>query len=135
MMTRKRTWAVWVLAALAVLAGIVDLLDAARYMGWLPVAGLGDLNFFIANANWLGALLSAVVGVIWFVVAKWLYDLNPNGWVFVAVIAVFNLIVLGLALLGRSSWAAVSLGVIVNAIALILAMLPGTKEAFAQTEV
>jgi hypothetical protein len=131
-MARERTWAVWILVVLAVIAGIVDLLDAARYMGWLPVASLGPLNFILTGANWFGALLSAVVGVIWFVVAKWLYDLNPNGWVFVVLIAVFNLGLLGLALIGRSTWTAVSVGVIINAIALILALLPGTKTAFAQ---
>lgn len=132
-MTRERNWAVWVLAALAAIAGILNLLDAARYMGWLPIASLGNLNFFIPSANWLGAMLSAIVGVIWFVVAKWLYDLNPQGWSFVVVIAIFNLILLLLAWLGSSSWTAISLNVIVNAIALILALLPNTRAAFGQT--
>jgi hypothetical protein len=130
-MTRERNWAVWVLAALAVIAGILNLLDAARYMGWLPIASLGNLNFFLPSANWLGALLSAAVGVIWFVAAGWLYNLNPEGWLFVIVIAIFNLILLALAWI-NSSWTAVSLGVIVNAIALILALLPSTRAAFGQ---
>jgi len=131
-MTRERTLAVWLLIALAVIAAIVDFFDAARYMGWLPVASLGELNFFIEDAYWLGALLSAGLGVIWLVVAKWLYDLNPQGWIFVVVIAGFNLFLLLLAWLG-SSWTAVSLGVIVNGLALLMALLPSTREAFAQT--
>lgn len=128
-MTRERNWAVWVLAALAVLAGIVNLLDALRYMGWLPVASLGNLNFFLPEANWIGALLAAGVGIIWFAVAGWLYNLNPEGWLFVVIIAVINLILLGLAWIS-SSWTAVSLGVFINLIALILAILPGTRAAF-----
>ncbi len=133
-MTRERNWAVWVLIVLAVIAGIVNLLDAARYMGWLPIASLGNLTFFLPSANWIGALLSAAVGVIWFVAAGWLYNLNPEGWLFVIVIAIFNLILLALAWIGSSSWEAVSLGVIVNAIALILALLPSTRAAFGQAE-
>src|SRR5512145_1482258 len=132
-MARERNWAVWILAALAVIAGIMNLLDAARYMGWLPIASLGNLNFIIPGANWLGALLSAIVGVVWFVIARWLYDRNPNGWVAFVMIAVFNLFLLTLAWLGRSSWTSVSLSVIVNAIALILALLPGTQAAYGQT--
>jgi hypothetical protein len=117
----------------AVVAGILAVLDALRYMGWLPVAALGNLNFFIPDVYWLGAGLSALVAVIWFAVARQLYNLNPQGWLFVVVIAVFNLIVLALALLGQTSWTAISLAVIVNVIALILAILPSTKRAFGQS--
>ncbi len=131
-MTRERNWAVWVLAALAFVAGLLALVDAARYMGWLPIAALGDLKFVVPSVNWLGAFLSVIVGFIWFGVAKQLYDLNPQGWLFVVVIAAFNLILLGLALLGRSTWSAVSLGLLVSAAALVLALLPGTKAAFGQ---
>jgi hypothetical protein len=131
-MTRKRNWAVWVLAALAFVAGLLALVDAARYMGWLPIAVLGDLKFVVPSANWLGATLSVLIGFIWFGVAKQLYDLNPQGWLFVVVIAIINLILLGLALLGRSSWSAVSLGMLVSAAVLVLALLPGTKTAFGQ---
>ncbi len=133
-MTHERNWATWVLAGLAVIAGILALLDAMRYLGWLPIASLGNLNFFVPSANWIGALLSAAVGVIWFVVAGWIYNLNPQGWIFVVVIAIFNLILLLLAWIGGSSWTAISLEVIVNVIALILALLPSTRAAFGQTQ-
>lgn len=131
-MSQERNWAVWVLVVLAVIAGILNLLDAARYMGWLPIAALGNLNFFLSSANWLGALFAFMLGVIWFAVAKWLYDLRPQGWTFVVIVAILNLILLLLAWIGRSTWTAISLGVIVNAAALILALLPNTREAFGQ---
>ena len=38
---KQRTWAIYVLFILAIIAGIMALLDAARYMGWLPIASLG----------------------------------------------------------------------------------------------
>ena len=129
---RQRNWAVYVLAAVAVIAGILSFLDAARYMGWLPIATLGDLKFVLPSAKWFAAIMAAIVGVIWFVVAGWIWNLNPSGWLFVVVIAIINLVFLFMAILGKSTFSAVALQVAVNAIALILALLPGTKRAFGQ---
>ncbi|MFN2107874.1 MAG: hypothetical protein ACK2UJ_23575, partial [Candidatus Promineifilaceae bacterium] len=111
---KQRTWAVYLLFILAIIAGLLAFLDAARYMGWLPIATLGEMKFTLPSAQWLGALLSALVGVIWFVVAKWIWDLNESGRLFILVIAVVNLIVLVLAILGATSFSAVALQVIVN---------------------
>lgn len=132
---RQRNWAVYVLVIIAVIAGILALLDAARYMGWLPITIpiLGQqVSFVLPNAQWLAAILSATVGVIWLVVAWWLWTLNPSGWLFVIVIAIFNLILLLLAVLGQTTLSAVALQVLVNVVALVLALLPGTKAAFGQ---
>ena len=128
--TPHRNWAVYVLFALAAIAGILAFVDAARYMGWLPIATLGELKFALPSAAWFAAIMSAIVGVIWFVVAKWIWDLNPSGLLFVMVISVVNLIFLGLAILGQSTFQSVLPALLVNVIALVLALLPGTKAAF-----
>jgi len=127
---KERTWAVYVLFILAIIAGVLALMDAARYMGWLPIATLGELKFALPNAHWLGALLEVLVGVIWFVVAKWIWDLNESGRLFILVISVVNLIVLVLAILGQTTFSAVALQILVNVVALVLALLPSTEEAF-----
>jgi hypothetical protein len=130
---KQRTWAVYILFILAIIAGILALLDAARYMGWLPISittALGELKFTLPSAQWLGAILSAIVGVIWFVVAKWIWDLNESGRLFILVIAVVNLIILVLAILGQSTIQSVMLALIVNILALVLALLPSTEAAF-----
>ncbi len=132
---RQRNWAVYILVIVAVIAGILALLDAARYMGWLPftIPLLGrEISFVIPNAQWLGAIMSALVGVIWLVVAWWLWTLNPSGWLFVIVIAIFNLILLLLAVLGQTTFSSVAVQVLVNVVGLVLALLPGTKAAFGQ---
>ena len=127
---RDRTFAVVILAALAVVAGILSFLDAARYMGWLPIATFGDMKFVLPQAQWFAAIMAAIVGVIFFVVASWLWNQNPSGWLFVVVITIFNLIFLFLAILGQTSFSDVLLQIAVNALALILALLPSTKQAF-----
>lgn len=130
---RERNWAVWVLVILAVIAGILALVDAARYMGWLafsiPVMGK-DISFVLPNAQWFAALMSALVGVIYFVVAGWLYNLNPSGWLFVVVIALIDIVFLFLAILGKSTFSSVAVQLVVNAALLILAFLPGTQAAY-----
>ncbi len=126
---RHRTPAIVVLAVIAVIGGLLALWDTLQYLGWAPYT-LGNLTFFTPSISWLGALLSAIVALIWFSVASQLWNLNPQGWLFVVVIAVFYLILLGLAWLGSSSWQAVAPGIILSAVALILGLLPSTKAAF-----
>ena len=130
-MGRQRTAAVTILTALAVVAGILEVIDILRYLGMLPMGEVLGLQFY--GVNWLGAILSAVVAVIWFSVARQLWNLDAQGWLFVVVIAILNLILLLVAVAGRSTFQAVSLEVIVNAAALILALLPSTKAAFGRS--
>lgn len=128
--TPKRTIWIWILIVVAVLIAISNLVDAARYMGWLPIAALGDLNFFMPSASWLGALMAVVVAAIWLWAAKKLYDLDPRGWLFVVAIAVINLIVLFLALIGDNTFTDILPGVVLNVAALVIGMLPSTQAAF-----
>jgi hypothetical protein len=65
-------------------------------------------------------------------VARQLWNLDPQGWLFVVVIAIVNLIFLLIAILGETSFQAVSWNIIVNALALVLALLPNTRAAFGQ---
>jgi predicted flap endonuclease-1-like 5' DNA nuclease len=58
-------------------------------------------------------------------------DPDPSGWL--SWSCIINLIFLFLAILGKTTFSAVALQVIVNAAALILALLPSTKAAFRPT--
>lgn len=129
---RSRTIWIWLLIIVAVLIAISDLVDAARYMGWLPIAQLGNLEFALPSAAWLGALMSVLLAAIWFWVARNLYNLDPRGWLFVVAIATINLIFLFLALIGSTTFQAILPGVVLNGLALIIGMLPSTKAAFGQ---
>jgi hypothetical protein len=128
--TRQRNWAVYVLAGLAVLAALAALFDAARYMGWLPIATFGEIKFFMPNVQWFAAIMAVVLAFIWFMVAGWIWNLNPSGWLFMVVMAVINLIFLFLAVLGQTTFTSVMVQIVINALVLILAFLPGTQRAF-----
>jgi hypothetical protein len=129
---RSRTIWVWLLIIAAVLIAISDLLDAARFMGWISHPMFDQMEFFSTGARWMGALLSLLVAGIWLWTAKRLYELDPRGWLFVVAIATINLIFLFMALFGGNTFSDILRGVVLNAAALVIGMLPSTKAAFGQ---
>jgi hypothetical protein len=124
----RRTLLITILAILAVVAGVLAVIDTLRFLGLLPFYTLGELKFF--NTSFFGAILSGLVALIWFSTAAQIWRLDPRGWLFIVTIATLNLIFLVMALIGRSTWEAVALGIVVNAVALIIGLLPSTKAAF-----
>jgi hypothetical protein len=118
------------LALLAALAGVLAIGDVLRYLGILPIISLGPVEFF--GVSILGAILAAVVAVIWFWAARGLWNMDPQAWLFVVVIAVVYLIFDVIAIIGGSSFQAMLPSIIVSALALILAVLPSTREAYQQ---
>jgi hypothetical protein len=130
---KARPAAMTVLVIIAVIAGISALLNALRYMGWLPVTistSLGNLTFNMPSFQWLGALIELFIALIWFSVARQLWSLDQRGWWFVVIISVINLIYLSLVVIGPAPMQAVWWGIAINAIALIVALLPNTQAAF-----
>lgn len=129
---RSRTIWIWLLIIAAVLIAISDLLDAARFMGWISHPAFDQMEFFSRGTRWLGALLSLLVAGIWFWTAMRLYELDPRGWLFVVTIAVINLIFLLMALFGGNTFGDIGINVVMNVLALIIGLLPSTKAAFGQ---
>ena len=127
---RHRTFAVTVLAIIAVIAGIWNVMDTLRYLGLIPVVEVMGFGLKLWNVNWLGAILSGIVALIWFAVAGQLWRLDERGWLFVVMIAAFDLFFLFLAMIGGTSFQAIAPVVILCAVALLLALLPSTKDAF-----
>jgi hypothetical protein len=117
---------VTILAALAVLLAVLNAIATLRFLGFLPFIGPLDIRTF----NLWYALLYGLMTYIWAWVAKMLWEVNPQGWMFMAVIAVFNLCLDFVILVTGGSWFDVSFSVIVNALILIYMMLPGVREAF-----
>src|SRR5260370_35895693 len=85
-MGRQRNAAVVILTTLAVVAGVLELVDVLRYLGSLPMGEGLSLQFY--GVNWLGAILSAIVAAIWLSRARQLWKLDRRGWQFVGVIAI-----------------------------------------------
>ncbi len=128
-MTKKRPFGVTLLALLAGAATVVALIHTLQMLHLLPISGpFGEARFFTFDL--LGALLWGVMGLIYLWVFRMLWNLDAQGWLFVVVIAVFNLILAVLSIIGDSTWQSMMPAMLINGLILIYAMLPGTKDAF-----
>ena len=129
----KRPFAVTLLAIIAAIAGIIAVLDVLRYLGLLsftiPFMGT-EVSFY--GQNLFGALMAGIVAAIWFWAASKVWQLDPQGWSFVVVIAIIYLIFDVVAMFGGTSINEMMLSIGASVLALILGFLPGTRAAFGQ---
>jgi hypothetical protein len=126
--TIKRPFPVTLLAILAGIAALFAAIHALQGLGILPyVIGPVKLNSF----NLWNFLMWGLMAYIWVWLVQMLWHMEPQAWMFLALISTFNLILDFFAMLGSTtSFSDVSLSFIVNAIILLYCMLPGTKRAF-----
>jgi hypothetical protein len=120
----QRTAAITILAILAVVAGIVAVVDTLRYLQFLfsPLSFLG--------APILGAILSGLVAIIWFWAASRIWNVDPQGWLFMVSIAAIYLIFDIIAIIAGTPVELLLPSIFVSALALILGLLPSTKREF-----
>ena len=125
----KRTAAMVILAVIAVVAGLVAVVDTLRYLQWL----FSPLDFL--GSPFLGAALSALVALIWFATAVQIWNGDPRGWLFMVSIATIFLIIDVIYIIGSDLPVEASLelmmpSIFISLLALILCLLPSTKREF-----
>jgi hypothetical protein len=126
---KQRPLAVTLLGIVALVAGVIVLLEALLFFG-IAFFGLTQLSFF--GVAWLGGILSLVVALIWLSTSRQLFSLDPRGWTFVVVISILTLIINVIGLLGGNSFNSLWWSFIAPVLALVLSFLPGTRAAFGQ---
>ena len=128
-MTKKRPFGVTLLALLAGLAFLAALIHTLQMLHLFPISGpFGETHFFTFDL--LGAFLWGVMAAIYLWVFRMLWNLDPQGWLFVVVIATLNLILAVMSIFGDSTWQSMLPSLVVNGLVLIYGLMPGTKSAF-----
>ena len=129
METKKRPFGVTVLAILAGIAAILAVIHFLQAIGLFPymIGPIAIRGFSLWNA-----IMWALMIWVWTWLVKMLWDVDPQAWLFLAVISVFNLIFDFVLILGAATWNDISLNIIVNALILAYVMLPSTRKAFGQ---
>lgn len=128
---KQRPFAVTVLAVLSGIAAVFAAMHALQALGILPLffaSGPG-----IPNANWWSALMWALMVWVWVWLARMLWNVEPQAWMFLAIISVFNLILDTMSIIFGgygTTFSDYSLSFLVNGVILLYVMLPGTKAAF-----
>ena len=126
-MVRNRPFVITILAILAGLAALQALVYTLQMLHLLPI-WIGNVSFF--TFDFWGALLWGIMFLIWIWVFRKLWNVDPQGWLFMVLLSGLNLIMAFLSILGSSSWEAMSTAIIINGLILIYCLLPGTKRAF-----
>jgi hypothetical protein len=127
LMARDRPFVVTILALLALLGAAQALIVTLQMLHLLPVY-IGELHFW--TFDFWGALMWGILFLIYMWIFRMLWNVEPQGWLFLVIISGLNLILAFLYLLGGSSWEALSAAIIINGLILIYCLLPGTKKAF-----
>jgi hypothetical protein len=126
-MTKERPIGVTILAFLAILGAINAFIYTLQMLHLLPTY-LGPIAFY--QFSLIGAFFWGLLFFIWLAVFRMLWEVQPQGWMFMVLIAVFDLIYGIICVLGGSSWEAMAPIIIISGLILIYCLLPGTKQAF-----
>jgi hypothetical protein len=119
-----------VVTILAIGAGILAVLAGfhlLQTLGIVPfVVGPFQVRYFSFFYAIMWGLLVWVY--IWLIRALWRVD--PQAWIFLVVVTMFNLIVDFVMVLGESTWSDVSASFLLNGLILLYCVLPSTRRTF-----
>ena len=119
----NRPFGVTVLTVLATILAVLSGFAALRFFGLI----FGMVN--VPGALW-HAFMFALMAWVYSWLAQMLWNMQPQAWMFLAVVTVFNLMVELLVIIGNGSYADVQASFVLNGLILIYIMLPGTRRAF-----
>jgi hypothetical protein len=125
----KRPFPVTLLAILAGVAAVLAVIHALQALGIVPyVIGQVKVN---TSLNLWNFLMWALMVYIWVWLIQMLWTMQPQAWLFLAVITTFNILLDFVNILSSTStFSDFSLSFLVNGIILLYCLLPGTKRAF-----
>ncbi len=125
----KRPFPVTLLAILAGIAAFFAAIHALQGLGILPyVIGGIKIN---TNLNLWNFLMWALMVYIWVWLVQMLWTMQPQAWLFLAVITTFNILLDFVNVIATTStFSDYGVSFLLNGIILIYCLLPGTKRAF-----
>ncbi|MCJ7444459.1 MAG: hypothetical protein MUO26_08015 [Methanotrichaceae archaeon] len=125
---KHRPIGITILGILALIAAALAVIHTLQMLHLLPIR-IGEMRFWTFDL--LGAILWGILAFIYLWVFRMLWEVNPQGWMFVVLLSSLYIIMAFVSILAGSSWDAVAATIVINGIILIYALLPGTKKAFA----
>ena len=124
---RRRPIGVTILAVLAGSNAVLAVLHLLQAVGVLPYV-VGPVS--IRDFNLWYTVMWGLTVWVWAWAVRMLWRVDPMAWLFLVVIAAFNLLFDFVALLGTDTVSDLSLSFLLNVGILIYALLPGTRDAF-----
>lgn len=124
---KRRPIGITILAVLSLIAAVIAAIHTLQMLHLFPFF-LGPVTFF--SFDLFGALLWGIITVIYLWVFRMLWQVNPQGWLFLVIISALNLILAVMSLIGATALQELLPTIVVNGIILLYCLLPGTKAAF-----
>jgi len=126
-MARDRPFVITLLAIFALLGAAQAFFVTLQMLHLLPI-NIGPMHFW--TFDFWGALMWGILFLVYMWVFRMLWNVDPQGWLFLVIISGLNLMLAFLSVLGGSSWEAMSAAILINGLILVYCLLPGTKKAF-----
>ena len=123
----KRPIGITVLAIFALLSALAAGWHTLQMLHIVPM--FADDGHFFMFSFW-GAILWGIMFLIYLWVFRMLWNLDPQGWLYVVVLSVLNLILALVSWMGELSLLDVLPAILFNGLVLIYANLPNVKAAF-----
>ena len=128
-MQKHRPFGITLLAILALVAVVIAIWRVLQALSIAPI-NLGTMQFFTQDIYWVNAILWGLLALIYLWVFRMLWQVNPQGWLFVTVIAILNLVLAVVDIIGGSTFDAMLPSLVINGIILVYCLVPSTKAAF-----
>ena len=126
---RERPIGVTILAILAGIAAVLAAIHTLQFLGLFPIALGQNVAVRTYISFWYALMWAIMLWIyIWLVQALW--RVEPQAWLFLVIVSIFELFLGFISMLGASTWQDVSASIIVSAIILLYCMLPGVRRAF-----
>ena len=122
----ERPIGVTILAILAGILAVINVIITLRFLGFFPWLGPVDIRIF----NLWYALLYGLLAYIWFWVAQMLWQVERQGWIFLLIITTFTLLMSFITMLTGGAWYDNNVAVLLSVLILVYIMLPGVRRAF-----
>ena len=126
---RQRPIGVTILAILAGIAAVFAAIHALQFLGIIPFV-VGPAGYKVHYFSFWYALIWGIMLWIYIWLVQMLWRVEPQAWMFLVIVTIFELIIGFISMLGASTWEDVSASIIISAIILLYCMLPGVRRAF-----
>lgn len=126
---KKRPFGVTLLAVLAGLGALAAIIHTLQMLHLWPIS-LGPLDFKFFTFDLFGALMWGILALIYIWVVRGLWNLDAQAWLFLVILAILNLILAGVSVIGGTGWQDMMWSIVINVVILVYCLLPGTKQAF-----
>lgn len=126
-LARHRPFMVTILAIGAGILTVLSVVHLLQALGLFPyVIGRFEIRAF----SFFHALMWGLMVWVWAWVTQMLWKVDPQAWIFLVVVAMFNMIFDFVLVLGDATWTDVSISFLLNGLILLYCMLPGTRRTF-----